>query len=97
MRGGEERVEAGLPPRFSGWFRSRGWEPRPFQVEMLAAARDGAHVLLTAPTGGGKTLAGFLPSLVELAARAELAAPLKNPAERVSGNPVIKVVIRPGD
>ncbi len=90
MRGGEERVEEGLPPRFSGWFRSRGWEPRPFQVEMLAAARDGAHVLLTAPTGGGKTLAGFLPSLVELSARAELAAPLKSPGQDVSGNPVIE-------
>ncbi|MBC7135677.1 MAG: DEAD/DEAH box helicase, partial [Oceanibaculum nanhaiense] len=34
---------------------------------MLAAARDGRSALLIAPTGGGKTLAGFLPSLVELA------------------------------
>ncbi len=33
---------------------------------MLEAARDGASALLIAPTGGGKTLAGFLPSLVEL-------------------------------
>ncbi len=33
---------------------------------MLAAARDGTSALLIAPTGGGKTLAGFLPSLVEL-------------------------------
>jgi len=36
---------------------------------MLAAARDGAHALLVAPTGSGKTMAGFLPSLVELAER----------------------------
>jgi ATP-dependent Lhr-like helicase len=36
---------------------------------MLAAARAGEHALLVAPTGGGKTLAGFLPSLVELAER----------------------------
>ena len=35
---------------------------------MLAAAADGVDALLIAPTGGGKTLAGFLPSLVELAA-----------------------------
>ncbi len=34
---------------------------------MLAAAADGVHALLVAPTGAGKTLAGFLPSLAELA------------------------------
>ncbi len=34
---------------------------------MLDAARDGEHALLVAATGAGKTLAGFLPSLVELA------------------------------
>lgn len=33
---------------------------------MLAAARAGRHALLVAPTGAGKTLAGFLPSLVDL-------------------------------
>ena len=36
---------------------------------MLAAAEAGETALLIAPTGGGKTLAGFLPSLVELAAQ----------------------------
>jgi ATP-dependent Lhr-like helicase len=34
---------------------------------MIAAAEAGEHSLLIAPTGGGKTLAGFLPSLIELA------------------------------
>jgi ATP-dependent helicase Lhr and Lhr-like helicase len=33
---------------------------------MVAAAADGRHALLVAATGAGKTLAGFLPTLVEL-------------------------------
>ena len=33
---------------------------------MLAAGRAGAHALLVAPTGAGKTLSGFLPTLAEL-------------------------------
>ncbi len=33
---------------------------------MLEAARAGESALLIAPTGGGKTLAGFLPSLIQL-------------------------------
>ena len=33
---------------------------------MLAAARQGDHALLVAPTGAGKTLAGFLPTLADL-------------------------------
>jgi ATP-dependent Lhr-like helicase len=33
---------------------------------MLAEARAGRHALLVAATGAGKTLAGFLPSLVDL-------------------------------
>ncbi len=57
-----------LPQRFVDWFSARGWTPRPHQLELLARARAGESVLLIAPTGAGKTLAGFLPSLVELAA-----------------------------
>jgi ATP-dependent Lhr-like helicase len=56
-----------LPERFREWFARRGWTPHPHQLALLAAARDGRATLLIAPTGGGKTLAGFLPSLVELA------------------------------
>jgi len=57
-----------LPEPFARWFVSRGWEPRAHQLDLLARAQAGASVLLIAPTGGGKTLAGFLPSLVELSA-----------------------------
>src|SRR6185436_5550632 len=55
-----------LPEPFARWFAQRGWEPRAHQLELLAKARAGRSVLLIAPTGAGKTLAGFLPSLVEL-------------------------------
>jgi ATP-dependent Lhr-like helicase len=59
-----------LPEPFIRWFVSRGWAPRAHQLELLAKAQAGRSVLLIAPTGGGKTLAGFLPSLVELSAPA---------------------------
>ncbi|KFL45473.1 Lhr-like helicase [Sphingobium sp. ba1] len=48
------------------WFAARGWAPRSHQRAMLAAARRGDHALLVAPTGAGKTLAGFLPTLADL-------------------------------
>ena len=55
-----------LPAQFSDWFATRGWQLHPHQQEMFAQ-RDAKSLLLVAPTGGGKTLAGFLPSLAELA------------------------------
>ena len=58
-----------LPDKFSAWFEGRGWSARTHQLEMVAKAREGRDALLIAPTGGGKTLAGFLPSLIELAQR----------------------------
>jgi ATP-dependent Lhr-like helicase len=57
-----------LPPSFADWFASQGWHVRAHQQAVLDAAAAGEHVLLIAPTGGGKTLAGFLPSLIDLAA-----------------------------
>ncbi|WP_306115452.1 MULTISPECIES: ligase-associated DNA damage response DEXH box helicase [unclassified Roseovarius] len=58
-----------LPPLFQDWFTRRGWSAHPHQLDMLARAEDPA-LLLIAPTGGGKTMAGFLPTLVDLAAGA---------------------------
>src|SRR5258707_1950714 len=69
-----------LPDRFVRWFASRGWTPRAHQLELLAKARAGRSVLLIAPTGGGKTLAGFLPTLVDLS---EGSASMGAPAGRL--------------
>ncbi len=59
-----------LPEPFAGWFATRGWTPRAHQLALLDKAHARRSTLLIAPTGAGKTLAGFLPTLVELNARA---------------------------
>ena len=58
-----------LPELFSRWFASRGWTPRRHQTALVGLAAEDRSALLIAPTGGGKTLAGFLPSLIELTGR----------------------------
>jgi len=55
-----------LPPSFRDWFHSKGWSIHPHQQQMLDRA-DAPALLLIAPTGGGKTLSGFLPTLIDLA------------------------------
>ena len=59
-------AHAPLPDIFLRWFASRGWSPREHQLALLEKAREDRSALLIAPTGAGKTLAGFLPTLVEL-------------------------------
>jgi ATP-dependent Lhr-like helicase len=58
-----------LPKPFLDWFQAKGWSPRAHQLELLEEAQAGRSTLLIAPTGAGKTLAGFLPALVDLATR----------------------------
>jgi ATP-dependent Lhr-like helicase len=58
-----------LPPAFEAWFSARGWAPRPHQLALAEASLLGESALLIAPTGGGKTLAGFLGTLIELSER----------------------------
>ncbi|WP_170595609.1 ligase-associated DNA damage response DEXH box helicase [Ruegeria arenilitoris] len=55
-----------IPARIDTWFTARGWSIHPHQQAMIDRAQAPA-TLLIAPTGGGKTMAGFLPSLIELA------------------------------
>jgi len=64
-----------LPARFADWFARRGWSARAHQLAMIEKAKEGRDALLIAPTGGGKTLAGFLPSLIELSERPPANAP----------------------
>ncbi|WP_084369193.1 ligase-associated DNA damage response DEXH box helicase [Rhizobium sp. RU36D] len=66
-----ETGEAGLqlPAPFIRWFAEKGWQPRAHQLELLSRAHGGESLLLIAPTGAGKTLAGFLPSLTDLTQR----------------------------
>ena len=59
-------MQSPLTAPFDAWFSARGWQIHPHQSDMLANAQD-PSLLLIAPTGGGKTLAGFLPTLLELA------------------------------
>lgn len=54
-----------LPAPLATWIAAQGWALHPHQREMLTRTAAPA-LLLIAPTGGGKTLAGFLPTLAEL-------------------------------
>jgi ATP-dependent Lhr-like helicase len=80
-----------LPPRFADWFAQRGWSPRAHQLAMIERARAGRDALLIAPTGGGKTLAGFLPSLIELAERPPANAPTAMSATDIADSSFKKV------
>ncbi|MCB1457644.1 MAG: DEAD/DEAH box helicase, partial [Nitratireductor sp.] len=69
-----------LPRPFIEWFGAKGWQPRAHQLELLGRVQGGESMLLIAPTGAGKTLAGFLPSLTDLATR-----PKRKPGEAFRG------------
>ncbi len=58
-----------LPPKFQTWFRNRDWTPRAHQTALIERVQANQSTLLIAPTGAGKTLAGFLPSLIDLSGR----------------------------
>ena len=60
------QLPGALPLVFQDWFADKGWRPRSHQLDLLRRAQQGGSTLLIAPTGAGKTLAGFLPALTEL-------------------------------
>jgi ATP-dependent Lhr-like helicase len=66
-QGDKHPMTTPLPPAIADWFARKGWSPRQHQLDVLASWQAGASALLIAPTGAGKTLAGFLPTLVDLA------------------------------
>ncbi|MGE0025409.1 MAG: DEAD/DEAH box helicase, partial [Hyphomicrobium sp.] len=90
-----------LPAPFAAWFARRGWQPRPHQLALVEKSRARRSTLLIAPTGAGKTLAGFLPSLIALTGqprersasglRTLYISPLKALAEDIARNLVAPV------
>ncbi len=60
-----------LPESFTSWFAARDWQIYPHQREMIDFWQRGHSTLLIAPTGAGKTLSGFLPSLIDIAKTTE--------------------------
>jgi ATP-dependent helicase Lhr and Lhr-like helicase len=59
------KFNGSLPRYVENWFSSRDWRPHPYQKAMVHAFAARQSTLLIAPTGGGKTLSGFLPSLID--------------------------------
>src|SRR5664279_2922783 len=67
MKIAESRTMQKMSPVVESWFAARGWSPRAYQRQILALAARGGSALVVAPTGAGKTLAGFLPALCDIA------------------------------
>lgn len=64
-----------IPTHIEDWFTNQGWDIRDYQRRMVEQYRAAKDTLLIAPTGGGKTLAGFLPSLCDLSGKSAKGAP----------------------
>lgn len=61
-----KRKAVPVPAYVTAWFAGRGWRLHPYQRQMIERFRARQSTLLIAPTGGGKTLSGFLPSLIDI-------------------------------
>jgi ATP-dependent Lhr-like helicase len=58
-------------PAVQAWFAGRLGEPTPPQLQGWPVIRTGAHTLIAAPTGAGKTLAAFLSAIDALLRQGE--------------------------
>ncbi len=98
--------------KIQNWFSKRGWKPHDYQLELFKKIRKLNSALIVAPTGGGKTLAGFLPSINNMIVNPKpglhtlYISPLKalaNDIERNLSKPIfemglnIKIETRTGD
>jgi ATP-dependent Lhr-like helicase len=58
-----------IPNYLDNWFQQKGWSLHVYQRQMFDHYAAGQSTLLIAPTGGGKTLASFLPGLIDIVVR----------------------------
>ena len=47
------------------WITDKGWQWFPHQIQILKSIEKNNSILVQSPTGTGKTLTGFLPSLLK--------------------------------
>jgi ATP-dependent Lhr-like helicase len=81
-----------LPAPLAAWFRHRLGDPTLIQRLAWPALLRGDHVLVSAPTGTGKTLAAFVPLLAELLAPARPAGWSDSPLRAVYVAPLKALV-----
>jgi len=51
--------------KFTNWIRNKGWSYYDYQLKVLEAVYKKEDALVVSPTGSGKTVAGFLPTIIE--------------------------------
>lgn len=55
-----------VPEYITNWFAEQNWQLHHYQADMFSCFAQQQSVLLVAPTGGGKTLASFLPAISDI-------------------------------